>query len=175
MERYRKSLGIVALVGFSMALCVHVLALLGSTWLLKIPGVMFLHVGIFVVFIPMVLSMGPYQKKIKQSKLGIWSIFPIWMRAILFGLTLYTAANFMLFAGKSGGGGPAEKNGGYVIQNHGKLIRKITKQEYDALRVNEVRGFSGHWLLFYGVPMFFFLFVPALKDKEEEEGERKGR
>ena len=41
--------------------------------------------------------------------------------------------------------------GQYVLHNHGTLIRNITEQEYTAYKAAEVRGFSGHWLAFYGI------------------------
>lgn len=47
-------------------------------------------------------------------------------------------------------GSPEIQDGQYILQNHGKLIRTITEQEYHHYKANEVRGFSGHWLIFYG-------------------------
>jgi hypothetical protein len=41
---------------------------------------------------------------------------------------------------------------------HGKLIREITATQFAAFKANEVRGFSGHWMVFYFVPAAYFLF-----------------
>lgn len=37
------------------------------------------------------------------------------------------------------------------MHNHGQLIKTLTKQEYHHYKANELRGFSGHWLAFYGL------------------------
>jgi len=34
--------------------------------------------------------------------------------------------------------------------DHGTLIRIITEKEFHHYQANEIRGFSGHWLIFYG-------------------------
>jgi len=58
----------------------------------------------------------------------------------------------MLFA-ISQSGVPDIKNEQYILQNHGQLIRILTEQEYHHYKANEVRGFSGHWIAFYGIAM----------------------
>jgi hypothetical protein len=52
----RLVLGITALIGFILALMVHVSALLGVDVAARFHGVWFLHAAIFVVFIPLFLS-----------------------------------------------------------------------------------------------------------------------
>ncbi|MGO4703257.1 hypothetical protein [Dyella sp. 2RAB6] len=42
--------------------------------------------------------------------------------------------------------------------NHGQLIREISATEYAGFKAEEVRGFSGHWMVFYFVPAAYFLF-----------------
>lgn len=83
---------------------------------------------------------------------------PRWVAVIGAGLFVYSMVNFLLFALHSAGGNPVLQQGKYLLMNHGKLIREVTASEYAALRTNELRGFSGHWLLFYFVPAAYFLF-----------------
>jgi len=57
---------------------------------------------------------------------------------------------------KSDGGVPDIWQGIHVLHDHGRLIREITLPEYIHYTFNEVRGFSGHWLIFYFAPLVFF-------------------
>ncbi len=68
--------------------------------------------------------------------------------------------NFVLFALNSEGGGPSIRAGKFVLESHGRFIRDLTATEYTAFKANELRGFSGHWLIFYYVPFIYFLFNP---------------
>jgi len=62
----------------------------------------------------------------------------------------YAFVNFLLFMTMQNGT-PAFKDGQYYLHNHGKLIRNITEQEYHHFKANLLRGFSGHWIAFYGI------------------------
>ena len=47
------------------------------------------------------------------------------------------------------------------------MIRAITSTEYARFRALEVRGFSGHWLMFSLVPFVFFTWPwPRLQPTE---------
>jgi hypothetical protein len=50
-------------------------------------------------------------------------------------------------------GSPDIIDGKYVLENHGTLIRELSEVEYFKLRANEIRGFSGHWMVFYSLSM----------------------
>ena len=71
----------------------------------------------------------------------------------------------MLFMFATGGGSPSIQDGKFVLQSHGRLIRALTEPEYTAFKANEIRGFSGHWMVFYFVPFAYFLFYRAPKFK----------
>ena len=72
---------------------------------------------------------------------------------------VYAIINFMLFITLMEGGSPAVSNGNYCLQNHGKKIRDLTKEEYQRFQAYDVRGFSGHWIVFSMIPMTYFLAV----------------
>ena len=151
-----RAFGVAALAGLLVSLCVNVAALLGVVALLQLPWIWALHFGIFLVFGPFVLD---YRKAFprKPALAELRARFPDWVMALGLGVFLYALANFALFMGKTGGGNPVLRDGQYLLLSHGRLIRELSSSEYDGLRLNEVRGFSGHWLLFYFVPMAYFL------------------
>lgn len=44
-----------------------------------------------------------------------------------------------------------------MLQAHSRFIRNLTADEYQAQQVNILRGSSGHWLIFYYMPLVFFM------------------
>jgi hypothetical protein len=91
-----------------------------------------------------------------MNPLGFYKIAfkqtPTWLAVLAIGGFLYAFLNFMLFMG-SEIGTPDIEGGKYILQNHGQLIKTITEQEYHHFKANEMRGFSGHWIAFYGIAM----------------------
>ena len=63
----------------------------------------------------------------------------------------YALVNFALFM-IGNQGNPSMSHGKYLLLDHGRLIHELSASQYAASKANEVRGFSGHWLVFYGVP-----------------------
>ena len=150
-------LGLTALVGFCLSIVVHVSALFGVDVLAKAPYVWLLHLGIFVVFIPLVFS----SRKVfgaNPSLSTIRSAFPAWVVVLGVGIFAYAALNFLLFALATDGGSPSMQNGRFILQSHGRFVRELSSTEYTAFRANEVRGFSGHWLAFYFISFAYFMF-----------------
>ena len=83
-------------------------------------------------------------KAIPKSCLAIFGLFFI-----------YAFINFAMFFVLMEGGSPDVKNGSYYLHNHGKKIRDLTQDEYKRFQAYEVRGFSGHWIIFSLVPTLF--------------------
>lgn len=118
----------LASIGFLCSALVHVAALLG----IVPPGgdaVYALHAGIFVIWFPVVfLAM-----RISQGRRGFksWgpllSGCPVWLRVFLLALFAYAFVNFFLAM-------------------HGKVGHP---QQSGAVAPATLRGFSGHWMLFY--------------------------
>jgi hypothetical protein len=147
-----------ALAGFLLAAAVHVAALAGVDVAARIPAVSMLHVGIFVVFVPFVFSI---RKRFgnKVSLAALRGLVPGWVFVAGAAVFLYTLVNFALFMVETQGGSPAISQGKFILQSHGHLVREITQGEYTAFRANEVRGASGHWLMFYFLPFAYFMFA----------------
>ena len=86
----------------------------------------------------------------------------------------YACINFALVTALMEGGSPSAENGNYYVHSHGQKIRDITREEYQRFRAYEVRGFSGHWIVFSIVPMAYFLTVhPKLHQTTKSEPEEE--
>ncbi len=160
----RKLFFVFAAIFWVISLSVHLAALIcdydasGS-----FPFVWLLHIGIFAVWLPTVFILrddADFQELKKNSSFGvakhikfIKSIFkkrPTWMMVLaIFGFA-YAFINFLLFA-MSQPGTPGIRDGQYILQNHGQLIKTLTEAEYNHYLANVMRGFSGHWIAFYGM------------------------
>jgi hypothetical protein len=150
-------LALTALLGLLASFAVHVAALCGVDVQARWPFVWVLHLGLFLVFFPFVIScrkrLGP-----RPSLAELRAIFPHWIVVLAMVILAYAVLNFVLFIMATQGGNPDIRDGKHVLLNHGKLVRELTASEYSALRANEVRGFSGHWLVFYFIPFAYFMF-----------------
>jgi hypothetical protein len=119
---------LLAACGLILSIAAHGMALLGF----PIPGgklVWGLHIGIFVVWIPTVLTfmrVARYASRSDSWKFAFAGC-PDWMRRSVYVLFGYAIFNFILF----------------MATMHGN------KPTGDA-PPSVVRGFSGHWMVFYG-------------------------
>ena len=149
-------LAFLSLIGFTLSLLVHISALLGIDAAAKIPHHGYLHLGLFVVFIPFVfLSRKAFGPTPNQEK--VFEHFPRWVIALGYVIFAYTIINFLIFMFASEWGGPAMRDGKFFLESHGRVLREITASEYQNFRANIARGFSGHWILFYYIPLAFFM------------------
>jgi hypothetical protein len=153
-------LAILAGLGFVFSLVVHVAAWCGRDVSTQVPPMWLLHLGIFVVFIPMVLSS---QKRLgsRMSIARLRTVFPGWVVTLGLVLSVYVVLNFLFFMLSTREGSPGLQHGKFILQSHGHFIRELTSAEYTALKANVVRGFSGHWLIFYYLPFTYFMFAPS--------------
>jgi hypothetical protein len=112
--------------------------------------------GIFVLFIPIVFAQGLTPKKDLSVKLFAGA--PRWARYLTKAFFAYAVINFALFFVLSEGGVPEERDGKYVLHNHGNVIRELSEEEYERQNAYVLRGFSGHWMVFYLLPLLFFWY-----------------
>jgi len=152
-----------AVTGWALVLLVHILSLIDFDVTEQFPYVWLLGIGIFVVWLAAILKLKK-NKKLKELKnadfrkrlnpLSSFKIFfentPTWLTVIAIGGFFYAGINFFLFLHSVPG--QAEIIGGlHVLQSHGHIIKTLTEQEYHHYQALTVRGFSGHWLAFYGI------------------------
>ena len=152
----RRALSIFALIGFLTSLFVHLITFFGIDPSKHVPWVWVLHLGIFVVFIPMVFFQGMASRKDFWNK--IFAALPRWAGYTIKAFFAYAIINFALFFFLSRGGVPDVRDGKYVLHSHGQVIRELSENEYEWQKAYVVRGFSGHWMIFYLVPALVFLY-----------------
>jgi hypothetical protein len=149
-----KIIGLVALVGFLLSLVIHGLTFTGIN--IEMEQVWLLHAGGIFLCFPLFSSLhGRLGKNLTITQMR--KLLPIWANALVVATFVYAFINFALFILHSEGGSPGVKDGMYVLQNHGRLIRQLSQQEYELYKVYAVRGFSGHWLFLYLLPAIYFL------------------
>ena len=77
---------------------------------------------------------------------------PTWLAIVAIVGFYYAIVNFTLFM-FSQHGTPSIKDGQFVLENHGQLLATLTEKEFHHCKANDTRGFSGHWVAFYGIAM----------------------
>ncbi len=159
-DKTEKKFFYIAVVSFGLALIAHILSLLHVNLQALFPPIMLLHVVVFVVWIPAVLKQNKIKKEYKLEHgeypkitiLNLGKFLPntpkIMFKIIIF-FFIYGIVNFLIFMTVGEGGGPSIIDGKYVLSSHGDIIREITLAEYSKFQANEVRGFSGLWMVFY--------------------------
>jgi hypothetical protein len=154
----RQFLFYFAATGWVIGLIVHLTAAMGDYDLTQtIPFLWLLHVGIFVVWVPTILKL-KNNPEIKNKTFINPRVFlrvlfkesPTWLIIIAAIGFFYAGFNFSLFM-VSQPGVPDVMQGQYVLQNHGQIVKTLTETEYYHALANQTRGFSGHWLAFYGI------------------------
>jgi hypothetical protein len=120
---------VLAAAGFLLSMCAHLASLFGT----PLPGgnaVFGLHIGIFVVWLPAVLVAARTSRFAERK--DFWktalSGCPLWMRRGLYVLFAYAIVNFVLLM---------------AVGMHG--------DKSAVAPIARVRGFSGHWMVFYAV------------------------
>jgi hypothetical protein len=158
----KKVLFYLAATGWVLGLVVHVFSLCGFDVADKIPFVWALHIGIFIVCVPLainsernrILNISPQSATSKRR--GFDGLFetlqkaPGWLGIIVLIGCFYAMINCIWFVSLPSGM-PQIKNGQYVFSDKGQFIKTLTVQEYHQYRAKELRGISGLWLVFYGL------------------------
>ena len=140
---------VIAACGFLLSVAAHIMALSG----LSLPGgglVWALHIGVFVVWIPTVLVGNRITRN--SNRKDFWKIAltgcPSWMRRTLYLVFGYAIFNFVLFMINTSG--------------HPKPT--------GAAPPSVIRGFSGHWMVFYGAAfavLYSALHAPYLFEERK--------
>jgi hypothetical protein len=149
----------------------------------------FIHFAIFIPFGIMAIRLSKAQHKLRiQQKYDnklfleryadqyvegfrmlkkVSNIVPRSMLIVGILLAVYVPINFILFIARMSDGSPTEVNGRYYLNNHGVHTRELTREEYAQYQAYEVRGFSGHWMVFSFVPFVYFVYIEKNIRKSE--------
>ena len=139
-------LALVSCGGFVLSVYCHVLGLqhLEPPWG---KSSFFLHIGIFVVWIPLVLFAERTKPQGTRNNLNhLMALLPTWLRFGVNGIFIYALVNF----------------GYFMMQTH-----SYGKGETPFYL--ELRGFSGHWMMFYSMATAGFVALARLYRKKLEE------
>lgn len=151
---------VLAAAGLALSLAAHASTFLGVNPNRQFPATWLLHLGIFVVFVPAVIASIMMARG--ASKNEWWQrvkrFAPAWLQGLVGLFFAYAFFNFffsLLYLNE--GGVPGKKEGDLVLHSHGKVIRKLTPDEFEKHEAYVVRGFSGHWMLFYSVSLMILV------------------
>jgi hypothetical protein len=82
------------------------------------------------------------------------------------GLAFYFGITFLLFLAGTIEGSPVERNGEFQLQNHGRFIRTLDRDEFRRLQNIEVRGMSGHFVMFSLAAAIGFAFLVETQNQD---------
>jgi hypothetical protein len=147
----------IASIGLVLSLYVHLLSYFGVPVVQRAPSLWLLHLGIFVVILPFALVKvgGSKQERKVSFWLRLFKEHPPWVLNLVYVLFLYAIINFLVGLYLTSGGVPAIVNGQTVLASHSKILRVLSPQEFQYHQALAMRMFSGHWLLFYGIPCLY--------------------
>jgi hypothetical protein len=165
---------LLAALGLFISSAANISTYFGVEPMNRWPCVWFLHLGIFVVFVP-AIAVGT---KGRTDKAFRWrdavGNAPAWMRWMLVSILLHAPINGMAFAIVGGGGGPSRQpDGTYAMTSHGRILRTLTAGEYHRATGYEFRFTSSWWMLFYCISLVL-LISQINRQKELADGQDAG-
>lgn len=110
-----------------------------------------LHLGVFVVAPAAMIAAGWIASSSPEAERekAITRFAPVWLQGLVGILLAYAFCNFFYVAYLNEWGGPGRIDGELVLHSHGRIIRKLTRDEYDRHQAYVDRSFSGGWMFFY--------------------------
>jgi hypothetical protein len=165
---------VLATVGLALSVAVHASTFVGVNPNRQFPASWLLHPGIFVVFIPALIAASRMAKG--ASKQEGWQrvkqFAPGWLQGLVGVLFAYALFNFFFnVVYLREGGTPGEIDGELVLHSHGRVLRKLTRDEFERHEAYVVRGFSGHWMLFYGAALLILVARERARRASSDAGD----
>ena len=154
----RRSLAIVSVSGLLASIVIYVASYRGATMDSIGRWAIVLHIGIFVLLLPMYAVEYPSVRQRIFFPKGFARGMPKWVVPGIKLLALFFAVHFVLFLMQSHASAPEIKNGEYVLSDHGKIVKTLTQLEFYKLKDAELRLFATGWMFFYFVPMAYWRF-----------------
>jgi hypothetical protein len=151
-----QTLGQFALLGLLLSLATHACVLLGIDIAVRFPLVWVLDTGLFVLFVPMAVSLltrSADGSDLVRSRGAI----PRWVLVVglcLFAYALLHSAHFAYTALQDDN--PELAGGKYLQVDQGKVYRLVGLPTYNELKASELLAGSADWLLLYFVGFAWF-------------------
>lgn len=154
---------------FSVAVCVvstavHIASFIPGSGL-AVHEVQWLHLGAMGAFFAMAIHITALHRRARRrvgNKEAVekWTsrFVPGWARTAGMVGGLYVVINFLVFVATIPGQ-PRTYDGEFALYNHGKIVRRVSEEEFRDWERYEVRGVSAHWIMFSVIPAGYFLVV----------------
>jgi hypothetical protein len=159
----RRSLAIASASGLFASIVIYMASYRGATMDNIAPWAIVLHIGTLVLLLPMCLV--NYSTLSQGSFLcqGFGRGMPRWVVPSIKLLGLFFAVHFALFLTQSHASAPENKNGKYVLNDQGKIVKTLTQAEFYKLKGAELRLFATGWMFFYFVLTGYWWFSRSME------------
>jgi hypothetical protein len=153
----RRFLGFLSAFGIAACIFLYSESFFGATTDSRLKMVVPIFIGVFAAGIPIYTLEYPssngrmfYWKWLERS-------LPKWVTPFNYLLALVVIAHFVALLLQTGTGAPAIKDGQYVLDSHGRVLKVLTQPEYLALKEAELRVFTTMMISGYFMPMMYWL------------------
>ena len=154
----RRILAVVSACGAGVSLVAYIESYRGTTMEDVFPSAVVIHIGVFMLVLPMFAV----EYSAVPHRTFFWKEFAQGMPKSVVPtikiLGLFFVVHFVLFLVQSHTASPEIKDGQYVLNNHGQIVKVLTQLEYLRLKGAELRLFAAGWIFFYFVPMVYWWF-----------------
>jgi len=164
---------VLSLIGFALfflTVAVHISTFFNVNLLQSWPWLWGLHGLALLTFFPMVISSSRVLRGLRgaerrHAQKNFWKSLmgrlPIGCRWFVSAVFCYAIVNFVVFIAHTSSAPNSsyfEEGGKYYAQatKHG-TARQCSKEEFDDYDRWLLRGFSGHWMIFFLLPAFYYL------------------
>jgi hypothetical protein len=149
----RKVMAIAAAPGLIAGIYIFIASFLGLTMDKLGAKAILLHLGIFALFIPLVIVEQQWSKGGDPFRGK-----PRWVVRSMQTLFLLFATVFLAFLALSHAASPEIVHGEYVLNSHGKIVGYISERDYLSLKGWELRLFASGWMVFYYALIMYWWF-----------------
>lgn len=157
----RRFLALLAICGLFVSTITYVWSYFGATLDGMPRWAIALHIGVFALLLPMYAVEYPALKRRTFFWKGFARSRPNWVVPSIKLFGLFFIIHFALFLAQSHAASPEIKNGEFVLDDHGTVVRILTKSQYQELKGAELRLFATGWMFFYFVPTVYWWFPKA--------------
>jgi hypothetical protein len=158
MFMMRRVLAVLSTAGLAASVTVYLGSYFGMTMDSIFREALVLHICVFVLLFSVYRSTGGWVKNYASFWQRYSQGVPRWIGPAVKLLAVFFAIHFCLFLIQSHAASPQIKDGQYVLDNHGQILKVLTPQEYFRLKGAELRLFATGWLFFYFVPTAYWWF-----------------